>query len=236
MATLDRAATAAAQAQDDALIAEALATRFFVLGERLGRPADAMAGRRFIELALERAGQPKRQRALWLHILAVVLLGQGKTTRRWRRRSEATATWRQLVPAGHTDLIDSLQTQANIHSARSEFDAAAKLLDEAMASEVAASGPDHPRVAVVLTNVGLLRVLQGDVPGAVEQWERALAIQRRNKSPTGSRPTMSGSRGPRSAAGATVTASCRPRWRRPSRWRRARRRPVAWCAASVGTR
>ena len=51
VATLDRAATAAAQAQDDALIAEALATRFYVLGERLGRPADAMAGR-----SLHRAG------------------------------------------------------------------------------------------------------------------------------------------------------------------------------------
>lgn len=181
VATLDRAATAAAQAQDDALIAEALATRFYVLGERLGRPADAMASRRFIEIALERAGQPKRQRALWLHSLAVVLLGQSKTDEALAAQKEATATWRQLVPAGHTDLIDSLQTQANIHSTRGEFDAAAALLDEAMTSEVAASGPDHPRVAVVLTNVGLLRVLRGDVPGAVDQWERALAIQRRAK-------------------------------------------------------
>ena len=234
VATLDRAATAAAQAQDDALIAEALSTRFYVLGERLGRPADAMAGRRFIELALERAGQPRRQRALWQHTLAVVLLGQGKTDEALAAQKQATATWRQLVPAGHTDLIDSLQTQANIHSARSEWDASAELLDEAMASEVAASGPDHPRVAVVLTNVGLLRVLQGDVPGAVENWERALAIQRRNKIAdwiaaynVGLARTSLGRwrDGHRELAAALASAG---------KVAPGETRPVAWCAASVG--
>jgi tetratricopeptide (TPR) repeat protein len=234
VATLDRAATAAARAQDDALIAEALSTRFYVLGERLGRPADAMAGRRFIELALERAGQPRRQRALWLHTLAVVLLGQGKTDEALAAQKDATATWRQLVPAGHTNLIDSLQTQANIHSARGEWEASGKLLDEAMASEVAGSGPDHPRVAVVLTNVGLLRVLQGDVPGAVEKWERALAIQRRNKNADWiaaynvgfARTTLGRWRdGHRELSAALASAgSVAP----------GQTRPVAWTSAAVG--
>ncbi len=232
--TLDRAATAAAQAQDDALIAEALSTRFYVLGERLGRPVDAMAGRRFIELALERAGQPRRQRALWLHVLAVVLLGQGKTDEALAAQKDATATWRQLVPAGHTDLIDSLQTQANIHSTRGEFEAARALLDEAMASEVAASGPHHPRVAVVVTNVGLLHVLQGDVPGAVAQWKRALDIQRRNKIVdwiaaynVGFASTTLGRwrDGHRELAAALASAeSVAP----------GQSRAVAWCAAAVG--
>jgi tetratricopeptide (TPR) repeat protein len=176
--TFDRAAILAAQAQDDALVAEALGHRFFVLGERLGRPADALAGRKYIELALDRAGQPKRQRALWLHSLAVILLGQGKLDEALAAQLEATATWREIVPAGHLNLIDSLQTQANIQTTRGDFAASKALLDEVMAAEVAAGGPDHPRVAVVLTNVGLRAVMLGDLPEAAEHWTRATEIYR----------------------------------------------------------
>ncbi|HKE18563.1 MAG TPA: serine/threonine-protein kinase, partial [Kofleriaceae bacterium] len=180
VATLDGAATEAARAQDDALIAEALADRFYVLGDRLGKPADALKGRRYIELALERAGRPPRPRAIWLHVLAIVLLNQGKVDEALAAQTEAIRIWRQISPPGGVNLIDSLQTQANIQLSRGEFVQARALLDEVMTAEVSASGPEHPRVAAALTNMGVLEVHRGDMPAAIDLWIRALDIQRRS--------------------------------------------------------
>jgi tetratricopeptide (TPR) repeat protein len=178
VATLERAATVAARAGDDALVAEALADRFYVLGERLGRPAEALKERTFIELALERAGQPPRQRAIWLHVLAVILLNQGKLDDALAAQAEGTAIWRKIVPPGHRNLLDSVETQANIQTTRGDFAASGALLDEVMAATVAASGPDHPKVAAVLTNTGFLELRRGNTLTALEHWRRAIRIFR----------------------------------------------------------
>src|SRR5215831_14376511 len=124
LATFEQAATVGAQAQDDGVEVEALAGRFLVLGENMGKPAEALADRRFIELALERAGQPPRSRAIWLHNLAILLLGQEKYDQALAAEVEAVAKWRTLVPPGHVYLTDSLETEGNIQIYRGQFDAA----------------------------------------------------------------------------------------------------------------
>ena len=178
LASYEQAATIGAQAKDDTVVADALAGRFFVLGEPLGKPAEALAMRRFVELALERAGKPPRSNALWLHNLAVILLGQEKIDEALAAEEEAVATWRKILPPGHAYLMQSLETEGNILIFKNEFDRSEKLLREVLEHKLASLGPNHIEVSATLDNLAVLAAQRGNLPAAIEQWERALEIQR----------------------------------------------------------
>ena len=175
-ATLDRAAAVAAAAKDDAVLAEALAQRFFVLDEHLGRPADALAGRQFVELALVRAGQPPRIRAEWLHYLAIALHGQHREEEALAAESDAVQMWRKLVRPDSARLLDSLETEANIQIERKQFGVAEALLKEVLAARIAASGPDAASVADAEDNLGVLEFSSNDMEAAIAHWERAARV------------------------------------------------------------
>ena len=176
LSTLDRAAAVAASAKDDAVLAEALAQRFFVLDEALGRPADALAGRSFIELALLRAGQPPRLRALWLHFLAAALYGQRQMDDALAAETEAVQMWHKLLRPGSARLLDSLETEANIQIKRKQFAVAETLLREVLAGRIAARGADDPLVASAEDNLGVLAFTRNDMESAIEHWQRAARI------------------------------------------------------------
>jgi len=175
-ATFERAASLAAEAKDDTTLAEALAARFFVLDEHLGRPAEALAGRQFVELALVRAGQPPTLRARWLHYLGIALHEQHQEDQALAVESEAVAMWRKLVRPDSARLIDSLETEANIQISRQQFDVAAKLLGEVLAARIAARGPDDALVADAEDNLGVLEFSRYDMPAAIAHWKRAARI------------------------------------------------------------
>jgi tetratricopeptide (TPR) repeat protein len=178
LSTYEQAATLGAQAKDDTVVADALVGRFFVLGEPLGKPGEALAMRRFVELALERAGKPPRSYALWLHNLAVILLGQEKTDEALAAEEEAVAIWRKIVPPGHAYLIQSLETEGNILIFKNEFDRSEKLLREVLKNKIASHGQNDIDVADTLDNLAVLEAQRGNLPGAIEQWEHALEIER----------------------------------------------------------
>jgi eukaryotic-like serine/threonine-protein kinase len=178
IASFDRAAAAATRAHDDVTVAEAVGAKFWVVAEPLGKPAQALASRQFVELALERAGQPKRPRALYLHNLAIVLLNQEKLDDALAAETESIALWRELVPEGHVNLLDSLQTEGNIHTMRGEHERARALLEEVLAAQIAARGPEHPLIADTLVNLGILAAVQADMVTAIDKLERAIAIKR----------------------------------------------------------
>jgi tetratricopeptide (TPR) repeat protein/predicted Ser/Thr protein kinase len=178
LATFNQAANVGAEAKDDTVVVDALAGRFFVLGERKGKPAEALAMRGFVELALARAGQPPRSRAIWLHNLAIILLAQEKFDEALTAEVDAVATWRMIVAPGHPYLIDSLETEGNIQIFRGEFDRAEALLLEVLKEKIAAHGPNHVVVADTLENLGVLEAQRGNLPAAIEHWERGAAIER----------------------------------------------------------
>jgi serine/threonine protein kinase len=173
VATQERAATAAALAHDDAAVVEALLDRFLVTGDHLGRPSEALAGRRFIELALERAGQPPRQRAMWLHFLAILLTDTGDQPAALAAETDAVAIWNRILPPGHAYLIDSLETLGNIEIARANYPRAESLLGQVLAAKIAARGEVHIVVADTLTNLGVLENSRGNLPAAITYYERA---------------------------------------------------------------
>jgi tetratricopeptide (TPR) repeat protein len=175
--TFDQAAKVGAQGKEDAVVVDALAGRFFILGEKLGKMDEALAGRKYIELALERAGQPPRSRAIWLHNLAVVLLEQEHFDDALTAESEAVSIWRKIVSAGHVYLLDSLETEGNIQTYRHEFDRAEALLKEVLSAKIAARGPEHVTVARTILNLGEVEAERGNVAKAIELWERTREIQ-----------------------------------------------------------
>jgi len=177
-ATYDRAATVAARSKDDASIVEALARRFLVVGDHLGRPGEAIEGRRFIEVALERAGSPPRLRALWLHYLAIILHARAEEDAALAAENESVATWRQLVPPGEVHLVDSLETLGNIEISRRQFDHADALLREVLAAKIAARGSENLAVSDTYTNLGVLEASRGRLAPAIEHWEHAVATSR----------------------------------------------------------
>ena len=176
LATLDRAASVAASAKDDAVVADALAERFLLLDEYLGRPADALSGRSYIELALVRAGQPPALRARWLHYLAIALYEENRYDDALPFEVEAVRMWRTLVRPDSGHLLDSLETEANIEVGRKQFDAAQALLEEVMRGRIAARGPNDPLVASVEVNLGVLEFTRNELAAAIEHWERAARI------------------------------------------------------------
>ena len=177
-ATYDRAAGAAARAKDDASVVEALARGSLVVGSHMGRPAEALTGRRFIDLTLERAGEPPRVRALWHHILAILLLTQERYDDAFAAERDAVETWRKVLPPRHVYLIDSLETEGNIEVGRGQFEHADALFQEVLAARLASRGPNDPSVADVLTNLGTLEGSRGNLPAALGYLERATTIAR----------------------------------------------------------
>ena len=174
LASYDRAANAAAQAHDPKIVVDALERAFLVRGDHLGRRAEALGGRHFIELALETAGQPPRERAMWLHFLAILLYDDPDVREEaFAAETEALVLWRKNLPPGHVYLGDSLETLGNIQVARGRFDEGEALFKEVLAARIAARGPQDAGVADVLTNLGLLEAQRGRLLAAVDYLTRA---------------------------------------------------------------
>jgi tetratricopeptide (TPR) repeat protein len=177
-ATYERAASVAAKAKDDATVVEALARGSLVVGNHMGRPAEALAARRFVDLTLERAGEPPHIRAMWHHILAILLYTQEHYDEALASERDAVDTWRKILPPRHVYLIDSLETEGNIEVARGEAEKADALLKEVLAARLASRGPDDQGVADALTNLGTLEGSRGNLPAAIAYLERATASAR----------------------------------------------------------
>jgi tetratricopeptide (TPR) repeat protein len=179
LATYERAATAAAQARDHELVVDALGRAFLVRGDHLGRRAEALGARPFIELALESAGQPPRARAMWLHFLAILTYEDPSLRdEAAAHENEALALWRKVLPPEHVYIVDSLETLANIEVERGRFDESKTLLDQVLAARTAARGPNDISVADALTNLGVLEIGRNQPITAVDYLERAQATAR----------------------------------------------------------
>ena len=127
------------------------------------------------------------QAAAWsgraLSLVAAVFPGEPEDHRSW-------PVCASLAPhveavAAHTERYPDLAVkrgrllgQLGIYlGASAEFRAALSVLERALAIEEAAYGPDHPEVAVTLTNLGIVQQHLGELPAARATLERALAIE-----------------------------------------------------------
>jgi len=177
LATLQRAATAAAKAHDNAAIADALARQALVDGDHLGHRADALRTRPFVELALENAGQPDAERAAWLHFLAILLYDDHThVDEAANDERESLAIRKRTLPPDHVYIYDSMETLANIEAARKHFAEARQLLDQVLAARIAARGPNDGFVASVYNNIGVLELYNSDLPKALDALQHSVDI------------------------------------------------------------
>ncbi len=178
LAAFDRAATAAAQAHDDFVVADALVSRAFTLADDLGKPADALAGKSFVELALQRAGNPPRLRANWLNHLAAAYYWLRRFDEAVAAEQESLAILRKILPADNVAIMDGISNLGVFEMARNNVEAAAALMQQRLDYDIAQRGPDHPEVGTSHANLGNVHQRRGDLVAAEASWSRGFEIIR----------------------------------------------------------
>ncbi len=183
LTALDAAASTAASAHDDALLADVLSNRFYVTGDQAGKLGEALGMQRFIELLLQRAGQPRAVRALWLNNLGVINMVAGHLDEARAAHEEALAIREKDFGADHSLVVQSLDGLGNVLNRQGHFDEAERLLRRAMATQERRLGPDHPDVASLAQNLGATLASRGDMEQALGYLQRSYEIQRAASGP-----------------------------------------------------
>ncbi|HUQ05176.1 MAG TPA: serine/threonine-protein kinase [Kofleriaceae bacterium] len=178
LAAFDRAATAAALAHDDHGVADALVSRAWTLASDLGKPADALAGTSYVELALQRAGNPPRLRGNWLHHVAVAHYWLRQYDEAVAAENESLAILRKVLAADNVAIMDGIANLSVFETARNNLDEAAALLQQRLDYDIAQRGPDHPEVGSDYLNLGNIAQRRGDMVAAEASYSRAFEILR----------------------------------------------------------
>ncbi len=187
LATYRDAATAASKAREHVVVADALARAFFVEGDHLGRRADALRSRSYIELAVESAGQPDAIRAEWLHFLAILLYDDpSHVDEAAAHERESLAIRQRTLSPTHVYIVDSMETLANIEGARGNFAESERLLKQVLAARIAARGPNDAMVSAAFNNLGVIEIRRGDLLAALEFLQSAVDVARRSGRPNSS--------------------------------------------------
>ncbi len=113
----------------------------------------------------------------------VVAVGQGRYAdgRRWARLADLALA--DVPDAEHLHQASSLGALASIHRRTGDYDQARALLEQALAFQEAALGPEHPGLASTLAILANVHHATGDYDRAKELYERALAISRETLGP-----------------------------------------------------
>jgi tetratricopeptide (TPR) repeat protein len=181
LAAFQRAATAAARGKSDDDLAQALISQVFTVAYTLGRPDDALAMQPYIELALDRAGQPPRIRGHWLHHLAVAYIVKERYDDALTAETAALAIFERLFPPDHVEVIDSVSALGNIQMWRGELALAKSYFERALAARQAMADPD---VGGSYTNLGLVEARLGNMAAAMAHYERADELEAQNPMPS----------------------------------------------------
>jgi tetratricopeptide (TPR) repeat protein len=177
LATYRLAAKTAAKARDQVLVASALSRATYVEGDHLGRRADALRARPFVELAIDAAGRPDDIRATWLHYLAILLYDDDSLIEEAATYEKESLEIRQrTLPAGHVYIYDSMETLGNIEAARRNFGETERLLKLVLAARIASRGPNDTSVSAAHNNLGVLEIRRNNLLPALEHLGAAVRI------------------------------------------------------------
>lgn len=150
---------------------------FLVEGDQLGRRADALATRGFVELAIQSAGRPDAVRAEWLHFLAILLYDDANhVAEAVELERESLAIRRRTLPDNHVYIVDSMETLANIEAARKNYDESTRLLKLVLDARIAARGPNDITVSAAYNNLGVVEIRRDDMLAAAGYLEHAVEI------------------------------------------------------------
>jgi tetratricopeptide (TPR) repeat protein/tRNA A-37 threonylcarbamoyl transferase component Bud32 len=142
-----------------------------LLGETLQREDDSDEVWGHGLAAWERAGKANEGHADLLAARAVVMFARGKYRESAALHRQAIDLRKKIFPEDHTDVVSGERTRA-----REE-------LEKTLEIREAALGPDHPHVASVLENLGVVAYHLGELDESMERLQEALAIKRAKLGP-----------------------------------------------------
>ncbi len=122
------------------------------------------------------------------HDLANVYMRSGKTEEARIALDKAMAIWTAKPELYQDQIVAAVLIRSQLLSADGKTAEAAKLLEDALPKRLDLSGELAMETAVLLTNIGVARMRQGDIPGAIEASEKArnaFEKQQRLKTPDG---------------------------------------------------
>jgi len=180
---LDEAMPLFARANDDRLLALAWIRLINVVGVGLSRPGDAVAMRQAAELAVVRAGDDLRQRALLEHNLGSVLKIQGKYEEALALHQAALELLQQRLGPDDPELLITRNSIGVVLMLLGRYPEALRTYRETLALSRRIMGPEHPWVAGILINIGNVHLRTGDYGEAIRVLETALAIQEKTIGP-----------------------------------------------------
>ncbi len=176
------AAEVGAAAQDDHLVAAALVGQLELLEDEGGKPADALQWMVAAEAAVARTNDPQLREDF--------LAARGNTHRSLGRYTEAKADLETALASVEARLgKDSFETArvvmslANVLSDEGKMDDALALDRRVESIYQKTIGPEHPKFAQLLNNIGLRLDALGRYDEARTEHERALELKKRVMGP-----------------------------------------------------
>ena len=173
IAAFDRAASAGARAADDEVVADALVARMFDVADTLGRPAEALAARPYVEVALERAGSPPRLMANWFHHVAIILYHLQRFDEALAAEERSAALLDGSVGPDNIARFDSLDTIAYIQLERGHPELAEQAWQRVLVNDLRLHGAESLAAAQSYANLGRVAQRRGNVTVALDRWRES---------------------------------------------------------------
>lgn len=178
-ASLRRGIVAARAARASPLLAELHAELVFVVGYRLGRPAEGeLWAQTALDLfALDDSLSPLI-RADLDNNLAIILIGQGRLEEASELLASALAVRERVYGHEHPTVSATLSNLAALARRSDDRARARDLYEQAIAVTRSALGDDHPDLAHDLSNLAACHRDDGDLRAALDLYDRASTIYR----------------------------------------------------------
>ncbi|HEX6834991.1 MAG TPA: tetratricopeptide repeat protein, partial [Polyangia bacterium] len=177
------AAVAAEAGRDDVTAALAECGLVWVIGERLGKYADARAEARVAQAKIERLGRQDMLQAQLDSHLAAIASDEGKYKDAEKLAERVLATRERLLGADDYEVGEALGELADDKVALGEYGDAVALYRRAIAIIEKAFGGAHPKAGNLHVNLGAALRSSGHLDEAVREYRRADEIIERSLGP-----------------------------------------------------
>jgi tetratricopeptide (TPR) repeat protein len=174
------AAVAAEAGRDDVTAALADCGLVWVIGERLGKYAEAHEVARAAEAKIERLGHPDVLQAQLDAMVATVLLEEGNYKEAEARSARVLAIREKLLGPDDVAVADALGDLGDVKVQIGAYDEATRLYRRAIAITEKNVGGAHPKAGSLHVNLGAALRSSGHLTEAVAEYKRAHEIVERS--------------------------------------------------------
>lgn len=174
-ATLERAMPLAAEARDDALIADIGLELIYVIGYDLARPDEALQTGDLVTAMVRRAGTDRLREGKLLDRIGVIWWAKRSFTEAQRHFERALAVYGNAADADEL-IAASLTNLGNVLADQGKYEEAREQYEREIAITERVHGVGHPQTARALANLGTVLTSLKRYDEAQRTFERALAI------------------------------------------------------------